>query len=80
MLTDSLNSEMYVSLIFTSWDYTTPTLTSEPDDGEQFAVPPDPLIKATPDTIEQFMDWVYTKVDTLGPVIGTSSCHFKQTG
>ena len=39
------------------------------DDGEQFAVPPNPLIKATPDTIEQFLDWVYTKVDTLGPVI-----------
>ena len=39
------------------------------DDGEQFAVPPDPSIKATPDTIEQFLDWVYTKVDTLGPVI-----------
>ena len=39
------------------------------DDGEQFAVPPNPLIKATPDTIEQFLDWVYTKVDTLRPVI-----------
>jgi hypothetical protein len=40
-----------------------------PDDGEWFAVPPIPLIKATPDTIEQYLDWVYTKVDTLGPVI-----------
>lgn len=39
------------------------------DDGEWYAVPPNPLIKATPDTIEQFLDWVYTKVDTLGPVI-----------
>lgn len=39
------------------------------DDGEWFAVPPTPLIRATPDTIEQYLDWVYTKVDTLGPVI-----------
>ena len=39
------------------------------DDGEWFAVPPIPLIEATPDTIEQYLDWVYTKVDTLGPVI-----------
>ncbi len=39
------------------------------DDGERFAVPPTPMIRATPDTIEQYLDWVYTKVDTLGPVI-----------
>lgn len=39
------------------------------DDGEWFAAPPIPLITATPDTIEQFLDWVYTKVDTLKPVI-----------
>lgn len=39
------------------------------DDNEWFAVPPNPLIKATPDTIEQYLDWVYTKVDTLGPFI-----------
>ena len=39
------------------------------DDGEQFAVPPNPLIAATPDTIEQYLDWVYTKVDTVGPAI-----------
>ncbi len=39
------------------------------DDGEWFAIPPNPLIKATPDTTEQYLDWMYTKVDTLRPMV-----------
>ena len=39
------------------------------DRGEWFAVPPVKAIRATPDTSSQYPDWVYTKVDTLGPSI-----------
>ena len=37
------------------------------DPGERFAVPPKAIIRATPDTSSQYSDWIYTKVDTLGP-------------
>lgn len=39
------------------------------DHGEWFAVPPVPAIRATPDTSQQYPDWVYTRVDTLRPSI-----------
>lgn len=39
------------------------------DQGEWFAVPPVEAIRATPDTSNQYSNWVYTKVDTLGPSI-----------
>lgn len=41
----------------------------KPDPGEWFAVPPVPVIRAMPDTSRRYADWVYTKVDTLGPFI-----------
>ncbi len=41
----------------------------KPDHGEWFAVPPIPRVRAIPDTNQQILEWIYTKVDTLGPSI-----------
>ncbi len=39
------------------------------DPGEWYAVPPVKAIRATPDTSKTYSNWVYTKVDTIGPSI-----------